>query len=71
MRRIYSLLLSIALLLAWTIPVAASVEASRLPESQLDTEALDAYITGQMSKHGNKGSSLAVTSGAAIVYLQG
>ncbi|HEY3474450.1 MAG TPA: serine hydrolase domain-containing protein, partial [Anaerolineales bacterium] len=66
MRRIYFLFLIIVLLSVWTIPVAAAVEPS-----ELDTEALDAYITGQMSKHEIMGISLAVTSGTKIVYLKG
>jgi CubicO group peptidase (beta-lactamase class C family) len=51
--------------------------ASRMPAKAqsaspgLDTEALDAYITGQMAKHGIRGISLAVTSGNGIVYLKG
>src|SRR5215213_9355394 len=39
--------------------------------STLDTEALDAYIAAQMSKHGIKGICLAVTSGTEIIYFKG
>ena len=46
-------------------------QAEPTSSSGLDTEALDAYITGQMSKHGIRGVSLGVTSGTEIVYLKG
>jgi CubicO group peptidase (beta-lactamase class C family) len=70
MRTLYVLFVSIVLLSFWTIPVAA-VESSGPEASGLDTEALDAYLAGQMDKHGIKGISLAVTSGTEIVYLKG
>lgn len=54
-------------LLVGTTPVNA-VSVSSL---KLDIGELDAYVTGQMSKHGIKGISLAVTSGTEIVYLKG
>jgi CubicO group peptidase (beta-lactamase class C family) len=47
------------------------VSAGQTPPSGIDFEALDVYIAGQMAKHGIKGVSLAVTSGAEIVYLKG
>jgi CubicO group peptidase (beta-lactamase class C family) len=70
---IFGLLIMISALSAGIIPVeAASVTGRSLSDvSGLDTEALDAYITGQMSKHGIKGVSLAVTSGTEIIYLKG
>ena len=37
----------------------------------MDTEALDAFVQGQMSKQGIQGIALAVTSGTEIVYLKG
>ncbi|HUF00392.1 MAG TPA: serine hydrolase domain-containing protein [Anaerolineales bacterium] len=52
-------------------PVLGEVEVSGLDVSILDTAALDAYITGQMSKHGIMGISIAVTSGTEIIYLKG
>jgi CubicO group peptidase (beta-lactamase class C family) len=50
-----------------SIPVHAQFASA----SSVDTEALDAYITGQMSRHGIQGISLAVTSGTEIIYLKG
>ena len=61
------LVLLIAHFAARTMPV----EAASSSKSSLDTEALDAYITGQMSKHGIQGAALALTSGTEIVYLKG
>jgi CubicO group peptidase (beta-lactamase class C family) len=49
----------------------AAVSARPGTAGDIDFEALDAYITGQMSKHGIRGVSLAVTSGTEIVYLKG
>lgn len=62
-RIIYILVLFI-LLSAWTMPVAAETV---FPVG-FDAQALDAYISGQMSKHGIKGISLAVTSKWVEVY---
>ena len=56
---------------AWILPVAAAPTASEVEAFGLDTVALDAYITAQMSKHGVKGISLAVTSGTEILHLKG
>jgi len=52
---------------AWIIPV----EAVSVSKSEFDAQALDAYIAGQMSKHGIQGISLAVTSKTEIIYLKG
>ncbi|MGD8403634.1 MAG: hypothetical protein PVJ21_08230 [Anaerolineales bacterium] len=54
-------------LLAAPLPVSAC----QTPAGEIDFQALDAFIEGQMSKHGIKGISLAVTSGTEIVYLKG
>ena len=63
-----SILAALAILLsAWTIPVAAGAVSS----SEFDAQALDAYIAGQMFKHGIKGISVAVTSKTEIIYLKG
>ena len=60
----------------WTFIVALSawippVEAAPVSEPGFEAEALDAYIAGQMSKHGIKGISVAVTSGTEIIHLKG
>ena len=55
------------LLSVWIQPV----EAGSASESEFDAQALDAYVTGQMSKHGIKGISIAVTSKTEIFYLKG
>ena len=60
-------ILLIILLSAWTMPV----EAKTVSPVGFDADALDAYISGQMSKQGIKGISLAVTSKTEIVYLKG
>lgn len=51
----------------WTMPVQAEAGSN----AGFDTEVLDAYILGQMSKHGIRGISLAVTSKTEIIYLKG
>src|SRR5436190_11705280 len=61
------LLVLLLLLSAWIMPVQAESAST----SGFDAEALDAYINGQMSKHGIKGISVAVTSETEIVYLKG
>jgi CubicO group peptidase (beta-lactamase class C family) len=65
-RFIYVIVLCV-LLSAWIKPV----EAESGSQSEFDVEALDAYISGQMSKHGIQGIALAVTSKTEIVYLKG
>jgi CubicO group peptidase (beta-lactamase class C family) len=65
-RFIYMTIL-LVLLSAWIKPVAAEAGS----ELEFDAEALDAYISGQMSKHGIQGIALAVTSKTEIVYLKG
>jgi CubicO group peptidase (beta-lactamase class C family) len=70
MCKILNLVLAIVMLLGlsvWTIPV----EADTVSASEIDRDALDAYITAQMYKHGIRGISLAVTFKAEIVYLKG
>lgn len=61
------ILLLIFSLLASPLAVSASPETSE----DIDFQGLDAYIAGQMSKHGIKGISIAVTSGTEIAYLKG
>src|SRR5215210_2366524 len=53
------------------VEAAPALRSAGSEVSTLDKEALDAYITAQMSKHGIKGISLAVTSGTEIIYLKG
>lgn len=59
-------LLFTAALSAWTMPVEAGTVSPGF-----DADALDAYVSGQMNKHGIQGISLAVTSKTGIVYLKG
>ncbi len=47
------------------------VDADAVPSVGFDAQVLDAYILGQMEKHGIKGISLAVTSKTEIIYLKG
>ena len=54
-------------LAAWALPVEAEAGSS----SGLDADALDAYISGQMEKHGIQGISIVVTSKTEILYLKG
>ena len=63
---IYILFLFV-LLSVWITPVEAE-SGSRF---ELDADAIDVYIAGQMSKHGLQGISLAVTSKTEIMYLKG
>ncbi len=58
-------LLVVAALLA--LPAGATAPATR----GVDTAALDATITAQMSKHGLPGVALAVVEGEEITYLKG
>ena len=62
-----SIIVLFVLLSVWTMPV----EAGPVPASDFDADALDAYISGQMSKHGIQGISLAVTSKTEFIYLKG
>src|SRR5215207_482450 len=54
-----------------SVEAAPALSSAGSEVSTLDMEALDAYITAQMSKHGIQGISLAVTSGTEITYLKG
>lgn len=67
MRKFMCIALGLILLSAWITPV----EAETVSSVGFDAEALDAYISGQMSKHGIRGISLAVTSKNEIIYLKG
>jgi CubicO group peptidase (beta-lactamase class C family) len=69
MKHIAQLLLLILMCSLLARPAAVSARPGI--SGDIDFEALDAYITGQMSKHGIRGVSLAVTSGTGIVYLKG
>ena len=51
----------------WILPVKAETSS----QAEFDAQALDAYVSGQMSKHGIQGISLAVTSKTEIDYLKG
>lgn len=62
----------IVTLSAWTIPV----EAEAGSKSGVDADALDAYISGQMEKHGIRGISLGDITVLMLVdsvpdYVQG
>ena len=48
-----------------------AIEADSAPSVGVDNKALDAYIFGQMSKHGLRGIAIAVTSETDIIYLKG
>ena len=68
--RICILFTAITLIFAlsvWTTPV----EADAVSSVGFEADALDAYITGQMEKHGIQGISVAVTSKTEIIYLKG
>ena len=69
MRRIFPAFLIIFLMFILP-PLVTPVEAQS-GSTGLDTEALDAFIRDQMSKHGINGISLAVTSGNETIYLKG
>src|SRR5688572_8742476 len=65
-------MLLMMLLLALSLPLAVrSAHAGPGLDAEINSEALDVFITGQMSKHGIQGISLAVTSKTDIVYLKG
>lgn len=66
-RRVIYIVVLFVLLSVWIKPVDAEAGSP----SEFDAQALDAYISGQMSKHGIKGISLAVTSKTEIIYLKG
>jgi hypothetical protein len=57
-KRFICILVLLVFLSAWTTPVEAETGSS----VGFDAEALDAYIFGQMEKHGIQGISIAVTS---------
>ena len=61
------ILLLLIALSARTTPV----EAESVPRSEFDTQALDEYISGQMSRHGIQGVALAITSKTQIIHLKG
>jgi CubicO group peptidase (beta-lactamase class C family) len=66
-RKFIYVIVLFVLLSAWTMPV----EIGAVPSVGFDAQALDAYISGQMSKHGIRGISIAVTSKTELIYLKG
>ena len=64
---VFVLLVLFLFLSAWSMPIEAEVGSL----SEFDAQTLDAYISGQMSKHGIQGIALAVTSKTEIIYLKG
>jgi CubicO group peptidase (beta-lactamase class C family) len=66
MRAISSLILA-----CLVIAVLAGNVTAKPPAGELDFAAVDAYIQGQMNKHGLPGISLAVVQGDQIAYLKG
>jgi len=68
-----------ALRLLWVLILTASIMSLLLPPlnqtqaraAGTDYAAIDAYITGQMAKHGLRGVSLAITQADEIAYLKG
>ena len=68
MRKMYILL---AMLLLFSLPAGTLSAGAQSSSYELDTQTLDAYITGQMAKHGIQGISIAVTSGNNLLYLKG
>ena len=50
---------------------ASGQSIPRVPSSGIDYAAMDAYINGQMQKHGLQGIALAITQGDQIVYQKG
>jgi CubicO group peptidase (beta-lactamase class C family) len=69
MKRIIYVLTLVLIFSLLASPSAAS--ASLDSPKEIDFDAMDAYIEVQMSRHGIRGISLAITSGTDIVYLQG
>lgn len=71
----FPFILLFVLLSAWIQSVDAEAGSkpalSEVEVSAFDAQVLDAYISGQMSKHGIRGISLAVTSKNEIIYLKG
>ena len=70
MFRVYRLLITLWLVFSLLANVRSAHSGQAL-DARIDSEAMDAFITGQMSKHGIQGISLAVTSGTEIIYLKG
>jgi len=66
-RRFIHIVVLVVLLSAWITPV----EAETVSSVGFDAQALDAFISGQMEKHGIQGISLAVTSKNEVIYLKG
>lgn len=73
-----NLLISLVLFVMLSTPLLPAIQAEAssvtFPNgnaNELDTAALDGYISGQMSKHGIKGIALAITSKTDIAYLKG
>lgn len=73
MKKYQMLVVSIILVLILSFPSNFSSVISAPTQSvhAIDFESIDAYIQGQMKKHGLKGVSLAITQDDQILYLQG
>ena len=68
--RLLTIAIIFCILLGTAIAPSPAV-ATNTQSDQIDYNRIDRYITAQMSKHGLKGISLAITEGEKIVYLQG
>lgn len=68
-KRHFYLMVLFVFLVGWGIPGAAEADSRwvRNDVSEFGTQDLDAYIESQMSKHGIRGISLAVTSKTVVM----
>ena len=62
-----ALVLLVLVLFSFQDAISAPIRTSQ----KIDFSAVDSYIQSQMQKHGLRGTSLAITQGDQIIYLQG
>jgi CubicO group peptidase (beta-lactamase class C family) len=69
--RILNITLIVILLIFFSLNLTIVLSSAPQENQSIDFDSIDAYIQGQMNKHGLKGVSLAITENDEIVYLQG
>ncbi len=64
-------MLKVSMLLLLSLLFSNFMHASSQASGSIDYTSIDAYIQGQMRKHGLKGVSVAITENDQVVYMQG
>lgn len=70
-RRCHRPVAIVALVAASGLVIASPAVAAQPGRAPVDTDAVDAFLTGQMSKHGIPGLTVALVEGGEVTYTRG